>query len=38
LPKCGREAADAPPLEEYLNTPRDVGPTELLTDICVPLR
>lgn len=38
LPKCGREVADAPPLEEYLNTPRDVPPTELLTDICVPLK
>lgn len=38
LPQCGREVADAPPFEEYLNTPRDVPPTELLTDICVPLK
>lgn len=38
LPKSGRQVADAPPFEEYLNTPREVPPTELLTDICVPLQ
>ena len=33
----GREPADAPCFEEYLNNPRDTPPTELLTDICLPL-
>jgi len=31
------EAADAPGFESYLNSPQDVAPTELLTDICLPL-
>lgn len=34
----GRDAADAPVFEEYLNNPRDTAPTELLTDIYLPLR
>ena len=38
LPKSGEELRDAPPYEIYLNTPRDVGPDDLLTDICVPLQ
>ncbi len=38
LPKSGREPADAPAIEEYLNTPMNAAPTELLTDICIPLR
>ena len=38
LPQSGREAADAPLLEEYLNNPRNVAPTELLTDIHLPLK
>lgn len=38
LPRSSREAADAPVLEEYLNNPRDVAPSELLTDIYLPLR
>ncbi len=38
LPNSGREAGDAPVLEEYLNTPRDTAPPDLLTDICLPLR
>src|SRR5690606_21137935 len=38
LVQSGREAADAPVFEEYLNNPREVGPTELLTDICLPLK
>jgi len=38
LPQSGREPADAPCVEEYLNTPRDTAPTELLTDIYLPLR
>jgi AraC family transcriptional regulator len=37
LPQSGREAADAPIFEEYLNHPAEVAPTELLTGICVPL-
>ena len=37
LPQSGREAADAPVLEEYLNSPRDTPPTELLTDLYLPL-
>jgi AraC family transcriptional regulator len=38
LPNSGREAANAPVFEEYLNTPRDTAPSELLTDICLPLK
>lgn len=34
----GREAADAPVIEDYLNDPRTTPPTELLTDICLPLK
>ena len=37
LPHSGYEAADAPCFEDYLNNPRDVPPTELLTDIHLPL-
>lgn len=38
LPESGREAADAPCFEEYLNNPRDTAPNDLLTDICLPLK
>lgn len=38
LPASGREAADAPVFEEYLNTPRDTPPNELVTLMCLPLR
>ena len=38
LPTSGQEADDAPVFEEYLNNPRDTEPTELLTDIYLPLR
>ncbi|WP_429340920.1 AraC family transcriptional regulator [Paraburkholderia sp. GAS42] len=38
LVQSGREAADAPCFEEYLNNPKDTPPSELLTDICLPLR
>jgi AraC family transcriptional regulator len=38
LVRAGHEAADAPVIEEYLNDPRTTPPTELLTDICLPLR
>jgi AraC family transcriptional regulator len=37
LPQSGREAADAPVIEEYLNNPRDTPPSELLTDLFLPL-
>jgi AraC family transcriptional regulator len=38
LAQSGREPADAPVYEVYLNGPSDVPPEELLTDIVVPLR
>ena len=38
LPQSGREAANVPAFEEYLNTPRDTAPAELLTDIFLPLK
>lgn len=38
LPASGREPADAPVFELYRNTPRDVPPAELITDICLPLK
>ena len=38
LPQSGKEIADEPILEEYPNNPRDTPPTELLTEICLPLR
>lgn len=34
----GREAADAPVFETYLNSPQDTRPADLLTDIHLPLR
>lgn len=38
LPRSEREPGDAPCLEEYLNSPRDTAPTELLSDIYLPLK
>jgi AraC family transcriptional regulator len=38
LPRSGREPGDSPCLEEYLNSPRETAPTELLSDIYLPLR
>jgi AraC family transcriptional regulator len=38
LPQLGREAADAPVMEEYLNNPGDTPPSELLTELLLPLR
>jgi AraC family transcriptional regulator len=38
LPQSGREAGDAPVMEEYLNDPRDTAPSDLLTDLFLPLR
>ncbi|MEO5760554.1 MAG: GyrI-like domain-containing protein, partial [Mesorhizobium sp.] len=37
LPKSGRRLRETVMFEEYLNNPRDVPPTELLTDINLPL-
>lgn len=38
LPKSGEEAADSPCFEEYLNNPREVAPSDLLTKIFLPLQ
>jgi AraC family transcriptional regulator len=38
LAQSGREPADAPVYEVYLNGPSDVPPEELLTEIVVPLK
>lgn len=38
LTRSGREAADAPCFEDYLNNPQDTAPSDLLTDIYMPLR
>jgi AraC family transcriptional regulator len=38
LVQSGREAADAPVFEEYLNSPKDTAPGDLMTEICLPLR
>ncbi|MGL4636815.1 MAG: AraC family transcriptional regulator [Beijerinckiaceae bacterium] len=37
LPQSGREPADNPPFEEYLNNPRSLPPTEWLTRVSIPL-
>lgn len=38
LTQSGEEVADAPVFEEYLNSPRETAPADLLTDIYLPLR
>lgn len=38
LVRSGLEAADAPIFETYLNSPKDTGPADLLTDLHLPLR
>ncbi len=38
LPRSGYDAADAPNVELYLNNPAEVAPTELLTQLCLPLQ
>jgi AraC family transcriptional regulator len=38
LPKSGREAADHPCFEEYLNNPRELPASELLTRVHLPLQ
>ena len=37
LPQSGEEVRDGPVFEEYMNNPREVAPTELLTEIYMPL-
>jgi AraC family transcriptional regulator len=37
LVQSGRKAADAPVFEEYLNSPKETAPADLLTEICLPL-
>ncbi len=37
LVQTGHAAADVPVFEEYLNSPRDTAPADLLTDIFLPL-
>lgn len=38
LVQSGREAADAPTFETYLNSPKDTLPADLLADLHLPLR
>ena len=38
LPQSGEELDDRPCMQIYRNTPLDNPPTELLTDLCLPLR
>ena len=38
LPKSGKEPADLPPYEVYLNNPADTEESELLTNIVIPLQ
>jgi AraC family transcriptional regulator len=38
LPVSGREPADRPPYEVYIDDPRTTGPDELRTHICIPLK
>ena len=37
LPTSGETPADTPPYEDYLNDPREVQPSELVTEIIIPL-
>lgn len=38
LPTSGREPANAPPFEVYRNSPAEVAPEDLLTDVYLPLQ
>jgi len=38
LPTSGREAAAAPCLEFYMNSPEHTPPADLMTEVCVPLK
>ncbi len=37
LPASGRETANEPVFEEYLNSPRETSSTHLITKVCLPL-
>ena len=37
LPQSNLAVRNEPPLEIYLNTPQDTAPTDLLTEICIPV-
>jgi AraC family transcriptional regulator len=37
LPQSGLALRDAPPFEEYINSPFDTTPADLLSDIYLPL-
>ena len=37
LPQSCEEVREGPVFEEYLNNPRETAPTELLTEIYMPL-
>ena len=37
LPASGRETANEPVFEEYLNSPRETSSTNLITKVCLPL-
>ncbi len=38
LPQSGEEPRDGPAMENYLNSPTDTAPDELLTEVAVPLK
>jgi AraC family transcriptional regulator len=38
LPQSGEEPADTPSFEVYLNSPMDVAPEELITELHLPLK
>ncbi len=38
LPQSGWDVADSPVFEDYLNNPQDTAPTDLRTNIYMPLR
>ena len=38
LPESGHETANFPPFEDYLNDPKTTAPSDLLTDIYMPLK
>lgn len=38
LPNSGEETADRPPVEVYLNNPRETPPSEWLTEVFIPLK
>lgn len=38
LAQSGREPADRPSYEVYLNSPMETAPEDLLTDVCLPLK